>query len=134
VSTPVVLRCDPAPGVVVDGVTVVVAGGTGLVTGAGTGLVTAGGTGVVGKVGDTEGGGVKRRESEPISVVAAVPVPVSQSRELGNELRERNESPKVPAVASGVPRDVLGNGPVRGLATGGATLMAAESGVVGEVS
>lgn len=113
------------------------AGGTGLVTAGGTGVVTAGGVGDVGRVEDgvksgriVDGGGVRRRESEPVSVVAGAPTPVSQSRELGNALRERNESPKVPAVASGVPSEVLGSGPVRGLATGGATLMAAESGVV----
>jgi hypothetical protein len=119
----------------VEGVTRVGAGGTGEVTGGGTGVVIAGGVGDVGKVLErfgliVDGGGVKRRESVPISVVALAPTPASQSRELGKELRERKESPNVPAVASGVPNEVRGCGPVTGFATGGATLIAAESGVV----
>ena len=130
----------------VVGLTLVDAGGSGEVTAGGIGVVTAGGTGVVtgGGTGDVgiavlgakfgsmvDGGGVRRRESKPISVPADTPAPVSQSRELGNAVRSRRESPIVPAVALGVPRDVLGSGPVRGFATGRPTLIADESGVAG---
>ena len=58
--------------------------------------------------------------------------PISQSRELGNVVRERSESEiEGGTVASGVPSEVRGSGPMRGFTTGGATLIAAVSGVVG---
>jgi hypothetical protein len=81
----------------------------------------------IGCKGGVMSGGEIRRE-----VVSRAPptAPVSQSRELGSELRARNESVWAPPVASGVPMDVRGSGPAAGFAIGGATLMAAESGVV----